>query len=342
MSAVAMPVRNRLDVLEVPHSGGTSFADDIAATLGRNPKRPVPPKYFYDDLGSALFDAITRLPDYYLTRAETEILRVWGRQIIAELKGPLELLELGSGNATKTRLLIDEALRAQAMLRFNAIEISRDALQASSIALVDAYPRLLVRAYVGDYFDVLASGALRFDARHKVLALCMGSNIGNYHPEDVQRLLSLLSRTLRPGDGLLLGTDLKKDAARLERAYDDPGGVMGAFAKNLLTRMNRELGANFDARDFDLLARYDEARGSVDSFLRSRRSHDVTIPHAGMTLHFDEGELVHTEWSFKFSVADVAALAGQNGFTLSKTWYDDSHGFAVHLLLREGASAPGG
>lgn len=335
MSAVAFPVRNRLDILEVPRSSATSFADDVAATLGRHPKRPVPPKYFYDDLGSALFDAITRLPDYYLTRAETEILRTWGRQIVGELNAPIELLELGSGSATKTRLLIDEALRAQAMLRFNAIEISRDALQASSIALVDAYPRLLVRAYVGDYFDVLGSGTFRFDARHKVLALCMGSNIGNYHPEDVQRLLALLSRTLRPGDGLLLGTDLKKDAARLERAYDDPGGVMNAFGKNLLTRMNRELGANFDPREFDLVVRYDEDRGSVDSFLRSRRRHEVAIPQTGMTLHFDEGELVHTEWSFKFSVDDVVRIAGRNGFSLSKTWYDDSRSFAVHLLVRE-------
>jgi L-histidine Nalpha-methyltransferase len=330
-----MPLRNRLELLEVPCSSATSFAADVAATLGGSPKRPVPPKYLYDDLGSALFDAITRLPDYYLTRAETEILRVRGREIVAEFGGPLELLELGSGSAVKTRLVIDEALRTQTLLRFNAIEISREALQGSSIALVDAYPRLLVRGYVGDYFDVLDSDTLRFDPRHKVLALCMGSNLGNYHPEDVQRLLTLLSRTLRPGDGLLLGTDLKKDAARLERAYADPGGVMDAFGKNLLTRMNRELGANFDPRDFDLVARYDEERGSVDSFLRSRRSHDVQIPQGEMTLHFDEGELVHTEWSFKFSVDDVVQLASRNAFTVRKTWYDDSRSFAVHLLIRD-------
>lgn len=316
-----------------------SFADDIAATLGRNPKQPVPPKYFYDDLGSALFDAITRLPDYYLTRAETEILRVRGRQIVNEFGAPLELLELGSGSAIKTRLLIDEALRTQGTLRFHAIEISREALEASSIALVDAYPRLLVRALVGDYFDVLGSDTLRFDPHHKVLALCMGSNIGNYHPEDVQRLLALLSRTLRPGDGLLLGTDLKKDAERLERAYDDPGGVMDAFGKNLLTRMNRELGADFDPRDFDFVAHYDEQRGSVDSFLRARRAHNVTIPRSGITLHFDEGELVHTEWSFKFSVDDVAQLAARNAFTLTRTWYDDSRSYAVHLLIRERSPA---
>lgn len=335
MSALASPLRNRLDIVEVPCSSTTSFAEDVAATLGRSPKRPVPPKYFYDDLGSALFDAITRLPEYYLTRAETEILRVWGRQIVTALGGPLELLELGSGSATKTRLLIDEALRAQPTLRFSAIEISREALQASSIMLVDAYPRLLVRAYVGDYFDVLASGALRFDPKHKVLAMCMGSNIGNYHPDDVQRLLALLSRTLRPGDGLLLGTDLKKDRVRLERAYDDPGGVMVAFGKNLLTRMNRELGANFDPRDFELVAQYDEQRGSVDSFLRARRSHDVAIPQAGIALHFDDGELVHTEWSHKFGVEDVARLARDTRFLLAKTWYDESRSFAVHLLTRE-------
>jgi L-histidine N-alpha-methyltransferase len=335
MTAVANPVRNRLDILEVPCSSATSFADDVAAALGRNPKQPVPPKYFYDDLGSALFDVITRLPEYYLTRAETEILRVRGREIVREFGAPFELLELGSGSAIKTRLLIDEILRLQGTLRFNLIEISREVLQASSTALVDAYPSLLVRAYVGDYFDVLGSVALRSSPRLKLLALCMGSNIGNYHPADAQRLLALLSQTLRPGDGLLLGTDLKKDAVRLERAYHDPGGVMGAFSKNLLTRMNRELGANFDHRDFDLVARYDEERGSVDSFLRSRRSHDVTIPQGEMTLHFDEGEFVHTEWSVKFSVDDVVRLASQNGFKLSKTWYDDSRSFAVHLLIRE-------
>jgi L-histidine N-alpha-methyltransferase len=335
MSVFAKPVRSRLDMLEVPGSCAMTFADDVVATLGRNPKRPVPPKYFYDDLGSALFDAITRLPEYYLTRAETEILRVSGQQIVGEVGAPLELLELGGGSAIKTRRLIEEALKTQGTLRFHAIEISREALQASSIALVDAYPSLLVRAYVGDYFDVLGSGALRFDPMHKVLALCMGSNIGNYHPEDVQRLLALLSRTLQPGDGLLLGTDLKKDAVRLERAYHDPGGVMGAFSKNLLTRMNRELGANFDHRDFDLVVRYDEERGSVDSFLRSRRRHDVTIPQGGMTLHFDEGELVHTEWSFKFTLDDVVKLAGRNAFSLRKTWYDDARSFAVHLLIRE-------
>jgi dimethylhistidine N-methyltransferase len=335
MNALPSPVRNRLDFHEVPAASSTTFADDVAATLGGRPKRPLPPKYLYDDLGSALFDAITRLPEYYLTRAETEILRTWGRQIVGALGAPIELLELGGGSSLKTRLLIDEALRVQASLRFNAIEISREALQAASIALVDAYPRLLVRAYVGDYFDVLASGALRFDLRHKVLALCMGSNIGNYEPPEIARLLTVLAKTLRPGDGLLLGTDLKKEPARLERAYDDPGGVMNAFGKNLLTRMNRELGATFDLRDFDLVVRYDEERASVDSFLRSRRTHDVVVPAGGFTLHFEEGELVHTERSFKFTLEDVRRLADANGFVLSQTWYDASRSFAVHLLRRE-------
>jgi L-histidine Nalpha-methyltransferase len=144
MSALPSPLRNRLDFCEIPPTSKASFADDVAATFGHSPKLPVPPKYLYDDLGSALFDAITGLPEYYLTRAETEILQSSGRQIVSELGPPIELLELGGGSAMKTRLLIEEALRVQAQLRFNGIEISREALQAASVALVDAYPRLLV------------------------------------------------------------------------------------------------------------------------------------------------------------------------------------------------------
>ena len=183
------------------------------------PKR-LPSKFHYDDVGSALFDAITRLPEYYLTRAETEILSEWGWQIVRLLDAPLDFLELGSGSAVKTRLLIGEALRVQDELRYSPIDISTEAICSSSLALVESFPGLHVRAYAGDYFDVLESQAVLSD--RKMLAMLMGSNIGNYEPDEARLLFSLLGSALRPGDGLLIGTDLRKDRATLEMAYDDP------------------------------------------------------------------------------------------------------------------------
>jgi L-histidine Nalpha-methyltransferase len=336
MNAVAHCPLDRLEVVRVmSRLASTTFADDIAATLGGTPKRLVPPKYFYDDVGSALFDAITRLPAYYLARAETQILNKFKRDIIRAVGTPFELLELGSGSANKTHVLIGEALRTQGALRFSAIEISRDVLEESSLDLLEAFPSLLVTAYAGDYFDVLESGILRSIPRLKMLALCMGSHIGNYDPPDTQRLLSLLSGALHCGDALLVGTDLKKDALRLEHAYHDAGGVMEAFGKNLLIRMNRELGSNFDPSDFDFVVRYDEANSSVDSFLRSRRNQTVPIPACNRLIEFARGELILMERSRKFDLSDVQVLAARNSFTMKNSWYDPDRTFALHLLTRE-------
>jgi L-histidine Nalpha-methyltransferase len=335
MNAVAHHPLDRFDVRVMSRSAGTTFADDIAATLGRKPRQLVPPKYYYDDVGSALFEAITRLPAYYLARAETEIINRFKREIIRDIGTPLELLELGSGSASKTQLLIDETLRTQGTLRFNAIDISRDVLEESSLALLEAHPSLLITAYSGDYFDVLESGVLRSVPRLKMLALCLGSHIGNYDPAETQQLFSLLSGALHPGDALLVGTDLKKDASRLEHAYHDSGGVSEAFEKNLLIRMNRELGANFNPSDFDFVVNYDDARSSVDSFLRSRRDQSVWIPACNMTLEFALGELILMERSRKFDVSDVQALAARNSFALKNSWYDRERTFALHLLTRE-------
>ena len=249
-------VADRFQLVEVPRGKGVaSFADDVAAGLGGRRKR-LPSKYLYDRVGSALFDAIMHLPQYYLSNAETEILRESGWQIVRVLDEPIDFLELGSGSAVKTRLLIAEALRVQGSMRYSPIDISIEALRAASLALVEAFPGLSVRAYAGDYFDVLASRALHFDRR--ILAMYMGSNIGNYEPAQARRLLKLLAAALRPGDGLLLGADLKKDRATLEAAYDDPVGVTAAFNKNLLERINHELRADFDVRNFTHVAHYDE------------------------------------------------------------------------------------
>ena len=325
-------VSDRFELMEVQRApGAPSFASEVIEGLRSSPKR-LPSKFLYDDVGSALFDAITQLPEYYLTRAETEILRDWGWQIVRVLEAPLDFLELGSGSAVKTRLLIGEALRVQDKLRYVPIDISKEALRSSSLALVDAFAGLSIRAYAGDYFDVLAHKGLRRELDRKVLAMFMGSNIGNYEPDEASRLLSLLGRVLRPGDGLLLGTDLKKDRATLELAYDDPVGVTAAFDRNVLARINRDLGADFDPRNFAHVVRYDEERGAVCSFLEARAA--ATVEMRGATVAFAAGERLQTESSYKFSDDDVAALGTQAGFTLKTTWHDRARRFSVHLLVR--------
>lgn len=332
MRSTATAVSDRFELIEVPRSqGAPSFAADVAAGLGATPKR-LPAKYHYDEVGSALFEAITHLPEYYLTRAETEILREWGWQIVRVLDEPIDFLELGSGSAVKTRLLIGEALRVQGRLRYSPIDISKEALRASSVGLVDSYPGLSIRAYAGDYFDVLASRALRFERR--VLALLMGSNVGNYEPDEALRLLNLLGDALRPGDGLLLGADLRKDRATLELAYDDPSGVTAAFNRNVLARINRELRANFHPRAFDYGVEYDEKRGAVDSYLIAREAMAVDVPAAGLRAEFSAGERVHVESSYKYARDGIERLASAAGFRLAQTWCDRARRFGVNLLVR--------
>jgi L-histidine Nalpha-methyltransferase len=332
MRPLGTTVGDRFELIEVPRSpGASSFAQDVVAGLTASPKR-LPAKYHYDEVGSALFDAITLLPEYYLTRAETEILREWGWQIVRVLDAPIDFLELGSGSAVKTRLLIGEALRVQGRMRYSPIDISTEALRNSSASLVDAYPGLSVRAYAGDYFDVLRSKALWFERR--VLAMFMGSNIGNYEPDEAKGILSLIGDALRPGDGLLLGTDLKKDPKILERAYDDAVGITAAFNRNVLARINRDFDGDFDVADFEHHACYDVERGSIDSFLETGRAIRVELSRLNVQLEFSAGERIHTESAYKFTEDDVAKLAACAGFDLATSWYDRERRFSVNLLVR--------
>ncbi|MBV8343626.1 MAG: L-histidine N(alpha)-methyltransferase [Candidatus Eremiobacteraeota bacterium] len=326
-------VSDRFELITVPRSRGVpSFAQDVARGLRSKPKR-LPSKYFYDEVGSALFDTITRLPEYYLTRAETEILSQWGWQIVRVLDAPLDFVELGSGSAIKTRLLIGEALRVQPQLQYSPIDISTEAIRASSMALVESYSALSVRAYAGDYFDVLGSHALVSD--RKMLAMFMGSNIGNYEPGEAKQLLALLGGALRAGDGLLLGADLKKDAATLELAYNDPTGVTAAFDRNLLARINRELDGAFELSNFTHVVRYDAARGAVDSFLEARERASVPIRSLGLRVPFAAGERIHTESSYKFTVEEIAALGRAAGFRPQAVWHDRAKRFSVQLLVKQ-------
>jgi L-histidine N-alpha-methyltransferase len=306
-----------------------TFAEDVRKGLGTRPMR-LSPKYFYDDLGSALFDAITRLPEYYLTRVERDLLATYGREIVAAFEGRLELVELGSGSAAKTRLLIDALLERQPSLTYHPIDISADAVTESSLVLTAAYDRLHVDAYASDYFPLLREK--RLTTQERVLALFLGSNIGNFEPAQARELLTVLARALRPGDGLLIGYDLKKDPTILELAYDDPTGVTAAFNMNLLARMNRELGADFDLARFRFRARWDERSGAVRSYVVSARQQRVRIPAAGLVLDLVADDAIHTESSYKFAREEIAALAKHCGFAEKISYTDAAGRYALGLF----------
>jgi L-histidine Nalpha-methyltransferase len=331
MSTTLVAITDRFSLHRDPHPVRVAtFGDDVRNGLLANPKR-LPPKYFYDDLGSALFEAITHLPEYYLTRAEAALLETYAGEIVTSLGEPVELVELGSGSAYKTRKLIAAALERQGSLRYAPIDISPGALIASSRALVDEYARLTVEAYASDYIALLERGGLRHSGG-RIMTLFLGSNIGNYEPNAAAELLSALARALKPGDGLLLGTDLKKRIDRLELAYDDPAGVTAAFNKNLLGRINRELGGTFDLRLFDHQAHYDPVRGSVDSFLISHEAQEVALAGLSLSVAFRPHEAIHTESSYKYNRDDLERLAAENGYLLRRQWIDAAGDYALNLL----------
>ena len=331
MDSTLTAVTDRLAIYRDPHPARiASFGEDVRRGLTATPKT-LAPKYFYDDLGSSLFEAITRLPEYYLTRVERDLLATYGREIVASFGEPLELVELGSGSATKTRIIIEAILEKQKALKYHPIEISPDALMESSLALIASHERLVVQAYAADYFSLLRQRELA--TQDRVLALYLGSNIGNFEPHAARTLLELLASALKTGDGLLVGYDLKKDATILEAAYDDPTGVTSAFNKNLLARINREFDGDFDLHQFRFAAQYDPVRGCVDSFLVSTKEQQVALRGLEMSVSFAEGEPIHTESSYKFTPAEIVALAQRCGFIEKKTFTDAAGRYALSLLL---------
>lgn len=308
----------------------TGFADDVRKGLSAEPKRFLP-KYFYDALGSQLFEAICLLPEYYLTRAENEILKRFADDIVASIDGPTTLVEMGSGSASKTRLIIEALLQTQSELLFMPVDISATALESSSRILLQSYPRLTIEAYAADYFAGLAE--LGKKPRHRTLALFLGSNISNFDPEEALRFLRALRNVLNKGDALLLGADLKKDPAVLEAAYNDALGVTSAFNLNVLARINRELGGTFDLRSFRHQAFYNEAVGRIEIYLESLIDQLVRIEKLDLEVEFTAGELIHTENSYKYDTPGIAHLAEATGFKLSRTWLDSQERFSSNLLL---------
>src|SRR2546421_2274652 len=306
------------------------LAEDVRRGLSTKPKRFLP-KYFYDQLGSQLFEAICLLPEYYLTRAENEILESFSDEIVAEIEGDATLIEMGSGSASKTRLIIEALLRKQAELLFIPVDISATALDSSSRILLQSYPLLKIEAYAADYFAGLAE--LGKTRKGRILALFLGSNISNFDPDEALKFLRALRQVLSEGDALLLGADLKKDKKILEAAYNDALGVTAAFNLNVLARINRELGGNFDLRAFQHRAFYNEEIGRVEIYIESLHEQTVTIGQLDIEWQFGEGEQVHTENSYKYDLGDIAKLAGETGFTRARTWLDQKQQFSSNLLL---------
>jgi len=310
----------------------TTFAEDVRAGLTASPK-VLQPKYFYDQLGSLLFEAITALPEYYPTRAEAEILRAHAGEIVEALGGPVWLLELGSGDGQKTRLMIEALLARQGTLEYVPLDISASAVETSSRSLLFSYPGLRITGYIGEYHAALH--AVREDraAPGRTLVLFLGSTLGNLDPEERPVLLRAVRDLLHPGEGFLLGTDLKKSESVLIPAYDDALGVTAAFNLNLLARINRELGGEFDLKTFRHRARYNPEEGRVEMHLESRRAQTVAIRSLGIEVPFAEGETIHTENSYKFDLGQIAALAAATGFEVRRTWTDSEGRFASSLLV---------
>jgi dimethylhistidine N-methyltransferase len=308
-----------------------SFDDDVRRGLAAQP-RHLFPKYFYDELGSQLFDAICLLPEYYLTRAENEILTRYADEIVASIDGHKTLLEMGSGSASKTRLIIEALLGHQADLHYLPVDISASALETSSRVLLQSYPRLKITAYASDYYDGLA--ALQRDTTDgRTLALFLGSNIGNFDAPEAHTFLRALRSVLREGDALLLGADLRKRKEVLEAAYDDALGVTAAFNLNVLARINRELDADFNLRAFKHYVQYNEEVGRVEVYIESLRSQRVALRKLDIEVELSAGERIHTENSYKYDPDGLSRLAAETGFERTRTWLDEREQFSSNLFM---------
>ena len=320
-----MPSDVTVDVHLAPDAMAHALEADVRAGLVTMPKT-LPPKWFYDDRGSELFDEITRLPEYYPTRTERSILVEHARDI-AELTKADTLVELGSGTSEKTRLLLDALHDAGTLERFVPFDVSEQTLREAAVAVAQEYPGVRVHAVVGDFehhLGDLPGGGTR-------LVAFLGSTIGNLAPEPRARFLHDLAATLAPGDALLLGTDLVKDVDRLIAAYDDAAGVTAAFNRNVLLVMNRELDADFDPEAFDHVAVFDPDVEWIEMRLRSQRAQTVHLRALELDVDFAAGEELRTEISAKFRRARVEQELAAAGFHLAEWWTDPAGDFALSL-----------
>jgi L-histidine N-alpha-methyltransferase len=307
------------------------IAEEVLSGLSARHKT-LPPKLFYDAAGSDLFDQITETPEYYPTRTERAILTDNAGEIISQSQSQagnnLTLVELGAGSATKTQVLIEALLRRQLRADFYPVDVSSSALQGALTTLNGHFPRCRVSPIVADYTHQIPD--LNAIPGRK-LVLFIGSTIGNFEPAEALAFLKSVHQSLQPGDALLIGFDLIKDANVLHAAYNDAQGVTAAFNKNMLAHINRELGGNFDLNAFAHVAFWNPRKSRIEMHLESLRDQTVRISDLGRSFPFAKGERIHTENSYKFTTASMRRLLRRSGFKLEKNWTDEKGWFGEAL-----------
>jgi L-histidine N-alpha-methyltransferase len=311
----------------------SEFADAVRDGLTKAGQKELPSKYLYDEVGSSLFETICVLPEYGLTRADARLLETHAKDIVERMPLPVSVAELGSGTGKKTRWVL-EALSRRQRTFYYPIEISPSALAAceKELGQIDL---VSVVGYEQTYLEGLRAVVRGRDSQEHLLVLFLGSTIGNFDREMGDEFLREVRSILRRGDALLLGTDLEKDIETQILAYDDPAGVTAAFDKNLLARINRELGADFDLSQFQHEARWNRDERRIEMHLRSMRAQSVTIPAALTRVDFAEGETIWTESSHKYRAADVLEMAKRTGYRCDGQWIDEEWPFAQNLLICE-------
>jgi L-histidine N-alpha-methyltransferase len=311
-----------------PASGALAMLRDVQFGLSLSQKE-LSPKYFYDHRGSELFEAITELPEYYLTRAERSILERNVNALMGALR-PASLVEFGAGSAAKTRLILDAMRRAGSLECYVPIDVSASFLSETALRLATEYPALRVEPIVADFTEGVPLPA---SLARPALVAFLGSTIGNFHPVEGARVLRRARTAMTRDDRFLLGADLRKDVRRLEAAYDDAAGVTADFNRNMLRVLNRELGADFDERAFAHRALYDSREHRIEMHLVARSRQVVTIPGAG-EFHFAAGESVRTEISCKYDRPALDDLLGAAGLEIETWLTDDAGDFALVVAAR--------
>jgi dimethylhistidine N-methyltransferase len=304
-----------------------TIALEVFEGLSATPKR-LPSKLFYDHIGSALFEQITELPEYYLTRTERSIFETFAGDILQHAGGSLTLVELGAGTAAKTCILIEELLARQNRALFYPIDVSPSALQEAVTQLGQQFPGLRVNPIVADYTGGVPALS-RISGRK--LVLYIGSSIGNFEPDESVRMLRRIRRTLRAGDALLLGADYAKSPKILLPAYDDSQGVTAEFNRNILARLNREFDANFEVDRFRHIPVWNRRQSRIEAYLESTIAQTAFIPALELDVSFAPGERIHTEISYKYTDEMIESILRDSGFALEHTWCDRQKWFGVHL-----------
>lgn len=308
-----------------------NFARDVRDSLSKPVQKELPSKYLYDKVGTALFEAITLLGEYGLTRADERLLRFHGEEIIDKISSPLLVTELGSGNGRKAKILLQILSKRQAVHYF-PVEISRSALRRCSLEL-SSLNNISMVGLERPYLEGLEEVKARRRSGETILVLFLGSTVGNFDRPAGENFLQEVRTFLRPGDALLMGTDLVKPVEDMLLAYDDPAGVTAAFNMNFLSRINRELGGNFALKQFRHEVRYDPTARRIEMHLRSLCKQTITITAADFTFMLDKGETIWTEASHKFIIEELPLMAARTGFRSKGLWIDKEWPFAENLWV---------